>query len=331
MKRPMTRIPGRVLALLFLLLAVAPLTARAQEETTPAASLERYRRAVAEAMTLLQADPPRLADARQALSDIDAATLANGEPVLLAPLLGDPDMPVDVETARLRLQTVATQLDAAGADRTAERIAVLEEVLAGLDFQRRLSWLDQLRHWLANLFERLAPETQPDVAPGPLSESMAQVAGWIVIGGAAALLLFLLVRWLQTLLQAFVRNEQGATQTGDLMPTTPAEARQAASRYAQGGDYRSAVRQLYLAALLTLQDRRIVPRDPSLTNREVLARTPDDHPSHKPLQSVVEVFDDVWYGVHEPDGDTFERYRRAVDTLEQNAPEARTTTKGASR
>lgn len=331
MKRPMTRIPGCVLALLFLLLAVAPLTARAQDEASPAASLERYRRAVAEAMTLLQADPPRLADARQALFDIDAATLANGETVLLAPLLGDPDMPVDVETARLRLLTVATQLDAAGADRTAQRIAVLEEVLAGPNFQRRVSLLDQFRRWLANLIERLAPETAPAAAPGPLGEITAQVVGWIVIGGTAALLLFLLVRWLQTLLQAFVRNEQGATQNGDLLPATPAEARKAASRYAQGGDYRSAVRQLYLAALLTLQDRRIVPRDPSLTNREVLARTPDDHPSHKPLQSVVEVFDDVWYGLHEPDADTFESYRRAVDMLEQNAPESRTTTKDPSR
>lgn len=328
MKRAMTRINWCMIALLLLFLSVPSLThAQAVEGATT--SLESYRRAVEEARRLLQTEPPRLDEAQQVLSEIDSVTLASGETVRIAPLLGDSNTPFDVEAARLRLQIVATQLDAAGADRTAERLAVLDEVLAGPQFQRRESLLDQFRRWLSNLFERLAPDVQPGITPSPLDERTAQVAGWSVIGGAAALLLFLMVRWLQTVLRAFVRDARRTEQNGDALPATLAEARQAASRYAQSGDYRSAVRHLYLAALLTLQERRIVPSDPSFTNREVLERTPGDHPSHEPLQLVVDVFDDVWYGVHEPDNDTFERYRRAVDELEHSAPDTPPRIKGA--
>ncbi len=321
MKCAPNRIHGCVLAL-FLLFLLIPSRLHAQDVEQGPPSIERYRRALEEANTLLQAEPPRLNQARQALAEFDRVMLSDGEAVRIAPLLGDPDTPLDVAAARLRLQTAIAQLDAAGADRTAERLAVLEEVLAGPQFQQRESLLDQLRRWLANLFDRLAPDVQPGAAANPLGASTAQVAGWIVIGGTAALLLFLLVRWLQTVLHTFVRDAQRAATDSGALPSTPAEARQAANRFAHGGDYRAAVRHLYLAALLTLQERRIVPRDPSLTNREVLARTPDDHPSHKPLQAVVNVFDDVWYGVHEPDADTFERYRRNVDALEHSAQDA---------
>jgi hypothetical protein len=325
MKRRSARNLGRVLALLLILL-VLPSTAHSQNEGTPAGSLDAFRRAVDEAYTLLQTEPPRLDEARQQLSALTNVELESGENVFVAPLLGSQDATIDVEAARLRLQSVAAQLDAAATDHTAARLVVLEEVLASPALQRRESLLDQLRRWLSNLFNQWATNAQPGAAPGPIGRTAAQVAGWVVIGVAAALLLSLLVRWLQTVLRSFVGEASRARENDDSLPATPAEARQAANRFAQGGDYRSAVRHLYLAALLTLQERRAVPRDASLTNREVLARTPENHPLHEPLQSVVEVFDDVWYGMHEPDAATFERYQVAVDELERNAP-ASTTTK----
>jgi hypothetical protein len=118
------------------------------------------------------------------------------------------------------------------------------------------------------------------------------------------------------MVRAFVGDVGRARQETDPLPATPAAARQAAARSAEQGAYRTAVRYLYLAALLTLQERRLIPRDPSLTNRELLTRAPAHHPIRAPLGEVVAVFDEVWYGLREPDVAAFQRYQHVVHELE---------------
>ena len=105
---------------------------------------------------------------------------------------------------------------------------------------------------------------------------------------------------------------------GDL-PRTPAEARARANTLAHAGDYRNGVRHLYLAALLTLEEHKLVTVDRTLTNRELLARVPAGHPIHPHLQPVVDTFDDVWYGVHQPDAATYASYARSIDALQSLA------------
>lgn len=302
MKRQSSGVRWYVLILFGVLLAL-PTAVHAQENDAPPLSLGDYRRTVEQSLARL-------------LDSLTSVALVNGERVTVAPLLNDD---IAVEAAQARLQVVLAQLDSAAGDRTADRLAALEQVFASPAFQRGESLLDQVRRWLANLFSRLLPEPQPSAGVNPIGERMAQLTGWIAVGVAATVLLFLLVRWLQTVLKAFVAESDHKTDDANALPATPAAARQAASRFAQSGDYRSAVRHLYLAALMTLQERRIVPRDPSLTNREVLARTPADAPIHTPLAEVVDIFDDVWYGVHEPDAATFEHYRATVDKLARTA------------
>jgi len=312
------RSAGACFGLLFLLglLLTLPVATSAQENTSPAGdSLAEYRRAVMEAEALLRDEPPRLAEARRRLSAVPNVTLPNGDSIPVAPLLGDDDAPIAVEAARSRLRVVLAQLDAATSDHTRERLDVLDGILAGPVFQRRESLLDQVRRWLSELLERWFSSSQPIAAATPATGNLAQFVGWVVVGIAAVALILLLARWIQTVRRAFVAEANRRRSETDALPTTPTAARQAASRHAQDGDYRAAVRYLYLAALMTLQERRIVPRDPSLTNREVLARTPTEAPIHAPLASVVEVFDDVWYGIHEPDAATFEHYRVKVDEL----------------
>jgi hypothetical protein len=308
-------------ALLLIALAVgaAPGVVRGQDDRTPPLPLDEYRAAVQEASARLQADPDDLAGARRRLGAVEEVDLLSGETMPIVPLLGAADADLDASAAQLRLQTVATQLDAAPADQSAARLAVLDKVLAGAAFQQQESLLDRLRRWLANLFAQWASAPQESGASSLVGESAAQVAGWSILVVGAGILLFLLTRWLQTVLRAFVGDAVATKEGEGDLPVTPAAARAAAGRFAQGGDYRGAVRQLYLAALLTLQDRRVVVRDPSLTNREVLARTPAAHPVHAPLAEVVTIFDDVWYGVHEPDRATFEHYHATVDELERRA------------
>lgn len=302
--------------LALLLFGIVATSTQAQEELPPPASLTAYRQALEEAYALLQQEPPAFEEAQQRLSAITRVSLKNGESLSVSSPLGDEETPVDVEAARQRLHLVIVQIDAAGDDRTAERLATLERVFAAPAFQQRPSWLDPLRRWLAELFERLFARAPVDAAPGPLGQSAAQVAGWIVVALAGAVLLFLLTRWLQTMVRAFVGDVGRARQETDALPATPAAARQAAARSAEQGAYRTAVRYLYLAALLTLQERRLIPRDPSLTNREMLTRAPAHHPIRAPLGEVVAVFDEVWYGLREPDVAAFQRYQHVVHELE---------------
>ncbi|MBO9392466.1 DUF4129 domain-containing protein [Caldilinea sp.] len=330
----MSRRIGDALWLALWLFGIWVASARAQEATPQPVSLTAYRQALEKAYGLLQKEPPAVEEAQRLLAAMPYVSLENGEVLaVLSPLdninldsvdldgadLDGVETSVDVEIARQRLRLLIAQLDAAGSDRPAERLAVLERILSSPAFQQRLSWRELLQRWLVELFEQLFARSPAGAALGPLGQAAAQVAGWVVVALAGAVLLFLLARWLQTVLRAFVGDVGRAPQEADVLPTTPRQAQQAAVRSAERGAYRSAVRYLYLAALLTLQERRLIPRDPSLTNRELLTRVPVRHPLRTPLGEVVTVFEEVWYGVREPDLATFRRYQQILHELERLA------------
>ncbi|HAJ37750.1 MAG TPA: hypothetical protein DCL15_18935 [Chloroflexi bacterium] len=302
-----------------LLALTAASVAHSQDAAPSLHTIDDYVAAVRAAERLLHNDPAMTDAARRQLAAIEQVELQSGEIMPMTPVLGAEGERLDGASAQARLQLVAQQLAAADADQTAARLAVLETVLAGAAFQNRETWLDQVRRWLANWLQQWFGASEANTAPTPVSAIAAQVVGGSVVIAGSILLLILLVRWLQTLLHAFVGDAVRRETQDDAMPATSAAARVAASRLAEQGDYRAAVRHLYLAALLTLQERRLVVRDPSLTNREVLAQTPTAHPVHAPLAAAVAVFDDVWYGVHEPDEATFAEYRATVDAIERCA------------
>ena len=153
----------------------------------------------------------------------------------------------------------------------------------------------------------------------------------MLIGLGVAALVWLLSYWLRGFLRSFAANAELVQEPADAgLPATPSAARRYAARDAERGDFRNAVRHLYLAALLTLEEHNLVVRDRSLTNREVLTRVPAAHPVRPALEPVVATFDDVWYGVQEPDAATYESYTQAIDELTQLAESAERTAGEAS-
>lgn len=82
-------------------------------------------------------------------------------------------------------------------------------------------------------------------------------------------------------------------------------------------DYRAAVRYLYLSSLLMMEERGILRYDRSRTNREYL-RSVASHPNlAKPLRTVVDVFDRVWYGFEPLDESTYKQYVDKVEDLKE--------------
>ena len=96
---------------------------------------------------------------------------------------------------------------------------------------------------------------------------------------------------------------------------TSESALERAQQTAQAGDYRSAVRYLYLSTLLQLEERGLLRYDRARTNREYLRSV-----AHRPdlaaiLHDVVDVFDRTWYGFQSLDPATYAQYENRVGEL----------------
>jgi hypothetical protein len=96
---------------------------------------------------------------------------------------------------------------------------------------------------------------------------------------------------------------------------TATRALRRAEALAGGGDYRTAVRYLYLSALLLLEENGLLRYDRSLTNREYLRSVADFPELAAALRRVVEVFERVWYGYELLDEPAYRRYTTWVKEL----------------
>ncbi|MFN8419033.1 MAG: DUF4129 domain-containing protein [Anaerolineae bacterium] len=100
-------------------------------------------------------------------------------------------------------------------------------------------------------------------------------------------------------------------------PATGAAAVERADQSASIADYRAAIRYLYLAALLKLDEQGSLRYDATLTNREHVDQVRGNPALKERLRQVVGIFDDVWYGNEAVDQAFYEDYRTKVAHLWQ--------------
>lgn len=330
----------RLVALLIALVLLAQLlvvtSARAQSgrsappaQPTTTLTLAEYRALLqdVESLLLRESRPDAiLPGVYGQLEAVPAVEIAPGEVIKPVNLLRNVTR---AEDAVARIQALQTQIDLSVNDRLAERQAIIQSVMSGSAYQEQVSLWESILEWLERLWEWLFPPennpfAQPD-APTAVRD-LGQVAGWViaVVGGIAITLL--LGWWGARLLGGFVRDaeQQRRRAAGDDMPASAAEARAVATAEARAGSFRQAVRTLYLSALLALEEGGIVAHDRTLTNRELLARAGGLEVGggiQPAMQPVVQGFDDIWYGVVEPDAATYAAYEQEVTTLNQRIEE----------
>jgi hypothetical protein len=152
----------------------------------------------------------------------------------------------------------------------------------------------------------LQPATEA-VSPG-LSQVILIAAG--VIAVAAFLLYF--ARGLSV-----TPVDLPANASANEEPTSAAQAVDVAANFAAARDYRSAIRYLYLASLLHLDERGFIRYDSTLTNREHLGQVREQPQLYELLRSVVNVFEDVWYGYASVDERVYQQYRQNIDRLQR--------------
>jgi hypothetical protein len=173
------------------------------------------------------------------------------------------------------------------------------------------AWLREFFDWLGRLLENVFRPL------GRISPTGGRTVAWgIAIVGAV-----LLVGVLVYLLRGLRRGVVDSSHAEDDDPAANLTAKTAldqAGGLARGGDYRTAVRYLYISALLWLDERDILRYDRALTNREYLERVRDNPALRERMTPIVETFDRVWYGHLPIDADSFAIYQKQVEALRRD-------------
>lgn len=195
-----------------------------------------------------------------------------------------------------------------GEAETAAATARLESILARADFQ----WKEPQPSFWQRLWQRFLRFLFDLV---PFGSSAADLAS-LILAVAGAAILFLALALAGRALLRTIRPDAAAREAGDEMQDlTAAQALQHAELDSQRGDYRSAVRYLYLSTLLLLEEHGLLRYDRSRTNREYLRSLAGKPELLDTLQSVVDVFDRVWYGFQPLDEAGYAQYEQQVNAL----------------
>lgn len=200
----------------------------------------------------------------------------------------------------------------------ADALERLDRLLAAPPFNRSdpsepetPQWVIDVLDWLAQVIETIL---RPVEAVPPAATN---VVAWVITLAGAALLLAVIVYLLINLRRGIVRDARIAADGDDPVPTA-SEAFDQASALARNGDYRAAVRSLYLSALLWLDEQDLLRYDRALTNREYLERAQRNPALLARLKPVIETFDQVWYGHAPVDALTFAAYRQQIEALRRD-------------
>jgi hypothetical protein len=149
-------------------------------------------------------------------------------------------------------------------------------------------------------------------------------ASWVYRGLVIAGLIGALVmafRMFKRYKRAPKRREKKRTVLGEEIEagTTSNDLAEAALRAAKAGDFRGAVRKLYISLLYELSERNLIELEPNTTNHEYLAKVSRFQPLAGPMRYLTDRFDYTWYGMFPASAEDFStfqaRYNEAMDRV----------------
>jgi hypothetical protein len=195
---------------------------------------------------------------------------------------------------------------------TSADIDSLHNILARPEFQ----WTESKPNPITEWFQKIITEINRllnKILGGAYNALNSDVTSVIMV----ILLIIVFIFVFRTLIIDFSREAKLNGENAGEEPLTSEAAFAKAQELSRGGDFRSAVRYLYLSALLIMDERGVMRYDRSKTNREYLRSVSDSPELSKPLEEVIEVFDNVWYGYHSLEEETFKHYSDRVEELKE--------------
>ena len=155
---------------------------------------------------------------------------------------------------------------------------------------------------------------------GKIFGSTAQ-GGWfaklLVIATLAAAVIFIMRMFRQ--IKPRKKRARKRTILGEELDaaTTPGDLADAAMAAARAGDFRTAIRKLYISLLYDLAERNVIELEDSATNHEYLARLSRFNSLTAPVGYLTDRFDYCWYGMTASSEEEFStclaRYKEAME------------------
>lgn len=211
-----------------------------------------------------------------------------------------------------RLAALADALSLPASAAPADALERLRAILNRPPFGEREAqtpqWWTDFWNWVGRQLEALLRPLM-DTPP-----AASNTAAWVVAALGALLLGGIVLYLVLGLRRSIVRGAQARALDAE-SGLTARQAHEQAGELARAGDTRTAVRFLYLAALLRLDERGLLRYDRSLTNREYLDRLRENPELRATLAPIVATFDQVWYGHAALTPDEFQQYTRRVEQL----------------
>lgn len=255
--------------------------------------------------------------ARLALTQVvrlDDGTAVAVENRWLSDALAVPDP--DLNAIAARLGAIIDALAQPPSSAPADAVARLEQILDAPPFNRPPpapppQWLVDVLDWLVRLIESVLRPV------GAVPPAAANTLAWFIALAGIVALAGVIIYLLIGVRRGIIRDARPVVD-GAEERISAAAARDQAGDLARSGDYRTAVRLLYLSALLWLDEQNLLRYDRALTNREYLERARNAPELHARLAPVIETFDRVWYGHLGIDGASFEAYRDQIEALRRD-------------
>ena len=103
------------------------------------------------------------------------------------------------------------------------------------------------------------------------------------------------------------------------LDSTSSDLAEAGLAAARAGDFRTAVRKLYVSLLYELSERGLIELEDSATNHEYLRRAARFAGVASPMRYMTDRFDYIWYGMFLPSQDDFSDYLARYTEAMENA------------
>jgi len=240
----------------------------------------------------------------------DGRTLPTSTPQLALDLAsGDPGALRRVLQQIRALDNALTSLSVRAAD--PRQLRVLDTVLRDRRFSTGKGMWELLQDWARKLLERILAGVAD---AGGMGAVTAGAVGLACLALIAAIAFFAAQGALENIVVDIPASDVPE-------PTRANVAGIRAAERADVGDHRTALRYLFLATLLSLQEHGILELQPGLTNGEYLRRVTtgareSDALSDSALwalQQLTDAFDRAWYGHAPVDAAAYARYRELAN------------------
>ena len=197
---------------------------------------------------------------------------------------------------------------------------LLAEILKRREFSQKgsnfflLRMSQKIAEWLERFFKRLRINIDRS------SRSLLFLEGlfYSVVGVLLVIVLVLLVRKIIRRVPFTIpHSSRERVSIRPLRPQSSLELKMKAQEYAKRGDYRSAVRYLYLSILVHLDEKGQIEYDRTETNLEYLRKISADSSLYRVLKVLTAIFEHCWYGLSSSSREEYRQFLNHCQKLYQ--------------